>query len=450
MRSLRSRLLVAATLVLAGFLGATGAALFSAFRDSAETAMRDRLEGYAYALLAAADEDSVGRLQMPQALPDRRFLTPDSGLYALVTGTDGRYLWHSPSLAGQPADFLRVQSPGQRQFHDQTLGDARLLVLNFGISWEDYQGQPLEYTLAVAVDTAPLLDEVEGFRVSLWTWLGGLALILLIAQGGILRWGLRPLQVVCDDLKRIETGMADRLEGGYPLELQGLAGALNTLIASSRANQQRYRNSLDDLAHSMKTPLAILRNAADQRDDPQSFRDTVQEQVSRMDEIVQHQLRRAAASGPTTLGRALDAPAVARRLANSLNKVYQDKPIRVQLVLRPDSRFFGDEADLMELLGNLMDNAYKYGRTQVRVRMAPLPGVPRPGLAIQVEDDGPGIAPERVDEVMQRGRRMDQSIPGQGIGLSMVQEILEVYGGEIQIKASALGGACVQIRFPRD
>lgn len=448
MRSLQGRLLVAATLVLAGFLGATGAALFSAFRESAETALRDRLEGYAYALLAAADEDSVGRLRLPQALPDRRFSTLDSGFYAVVESGNRQYRWHSPSLTGRPADFLRHQTPGQRQFHTQTTGDARLLALNLGISWEDYQGQQQEYTLSVAVDTAPLLREAEGFRTTLWTWLGSLALILLVAQGGIVRWGLKPLRVVCEDLGRIEAGLADRLEGHYPIELQGLTGGLNALIGSARANQQRYRNSLGDLAHSMKTPLAILRNAADHVGDEDTFRVTVQEQVTRMDEIVQHQLRRAAASGHTALGRALDAPWVVRRLADSLGKVYRDKMISVTFALRPDSRFFGDEADLMEVLGNLMDNAFKYGRTQVRISMAPLPGAPRPGLDIWVEDDGPGIAPALAGEVMQRGRRMDQSVPGQGIGLSMTREILEVYGGQIRILESDLGGALLQVRFP--
>jgi two-component system sensor histidine kinase PhoQ len=167
-----------------------------------------------------------------------------------------------------------------------------------------------------------------------------------------------------------------------------------------------------------------------------------------MDQIVQHQLRRAAASGRTALGRALEVPSLVERLARSLAKVYRDKGIAFDLAARPDSRFFGDEADLMEVLGNLMDNACKYGQRRVRVTTVPYQDGPRPGLELRVEDDGIGIPQEQGDEVMQRGWRRDQSVPDQGLGLSVVREILGVYGGDIHIQTSDLGGACVRVRFP--
>jgi two-component system sensor histidine kinase PhoQ len=447
--SLHGRLLLAATLTLTGFLGATGAALYNAFRDSAEAGLRERLLGYAYALLAAADEDRDGRLLLPRALPDPRFSNPESGVYALVRSTDGRFAWRSPSLTGRDGDFLRPQPPGTQAYHDQTLGELQVQVINFGIAWEDYLGSARHYTLAVASDTAPLLAEVAGFRSALWTWLGGLALALLLAQALILRWGLAPLRRVAADLRRIEAGRADRLEGAYPRELRGLTASLNALIASSQASQQRYRNSLGDLAHSLKTPLAILRNAAD-GDPPRDFRATVSEQVQRMDGIVQHQLRRAAAAGPGGLGRALPVAPQAERLARSLAKVYRDKALSLEQALDPGARFFGDEGDLLEVLGNLMDNACKYGRSRLRITAAPLaaPGSGRAGLLLRVEDDGPGIDPARAPEVLQRGRRMDQSMPGQGLGLSVAADIVAVYGGQIGIGSSALGGAALEVRFP--
>jgi two-component system sensor histidine kinase PhoQ len=449
MRSLHGRLLVAATLALAGFLGATGAALHQAFRDSAETALRERLQGQVYALLGAADEDPDGRMLLPMALPDPRFSNTDSGLYALVQDEGGGFHWRSPSLTGQAGGFLRRKAPGERGYHRLQVGGRDLLAINFGIAWEDYLGEEQHYTFAVAMDRAPLLREIEGFRTTLWSWLGGLALILLLVQGAILRWGLKPLREVADDLRRIEAGEADRLAGDYPLELRGLTGNLNALIAGARANQQRYRNTLDDLAHSMKTPLAILRNAADEQDGCGAFDATVQEQVQRMDAIVQHQLRRAAASGRSTLGRALEVAPLVERLARSLGKVYREKALRMDLAPAPESRFFGDEADLMEVLGNILENACKYGRGRVRVSAESVAAAgPRPGLEIRVEDDGPGIEPERAQEALQRGRRMDQSVPGQGIGLSVAAEIVAVYGGRIEIGRSGLGGAEIVIRFP--
>jgi two-component system sensor histidine kinase PhoQ len=450
MRSLHGRLLVAATLAMAGFLGATGAALYNAFRDSAEAGQRERLLGHVYALLSAADEDAEGRLLLPRALPDPRLNNPDSGLFALVRSEDLEFLWRSSSLTGLQGDFLKPQQPGQQAFHRQKLGGLEVLVINFGIAWEDYLGRDRRYTLAVAMDTAPLLAEVAGFRTALWSWLGGLALILLLVQGATLRWGLQPLRRVADDLRRIEAGQADSLEGDYPLELKGLTGNLNALIASTRANQQRYRNSLDDLAHSMKTPLAILRNAADEEGSEEAFRAAVQEQVERMDDIVQHQLRRAAASGRSTLGRSVAVGTQVERLARSLKKVYREKMVASELRLDPEGRFFGDQGDLMEVLGNLMENAFKYCRGRVRVSVVPLParGAPRPGVEIRVEDDGPGIDASRAAEVMQRGRRMDQSVPGQGIGLSVAAEIAAVYAGRIDIDHSPLGGAALVVRFP--
>ncbi len=448
MRSLHGRLLIAASLVLVGFLGATGAALFKAFRDSAETAFRERLQGYVYALLAAADEDGGGRMQLPQELPDPHFSNLDSGYYAQVMGEEGNFRWRSPSLAGEDRDFLRPQAPGQRQFHQQSAGHETLSVINLGISWEDFQGQDQEYTLAVAISTTALSREVEGFRTALWEWLGGLALMLLLAQGAILRWGLQPLRGVCDDLRRIEEGVANRLEGRYPQELEGLTSGLNALITSSQASQQRYRNSLGDLAHSLKTPLAILRQTADEGRDPDLLRITVEEQVRRMDEIVQHQLRRAAAAGQVALGRSLDVAPLVEKLARSLDKVYREKAMAVDLVLQGDARFFGDQADLLEILGNLMDNAYKYGTRRVRVTSERLADGPRPGLVLRVEDDGPGVPPDQVHQVAQRGWRFDQSLPGQGLGLSLVGEIVAVYGGQMGVGVSELGGAAFWVRFP--
>jgi two-component system sensor histidine kinase PhoQ len=450
MQSLQARLLVAATLVLAGFLGAAAVALHQAFRESAEQGMRERLQAHVYALLAAADEDAQGRMLLPEAPPDPRFSNVHSGLYALVRNDTGSFLWRSPSLAGHDWAFLHLQPIGEHAFA-QYRGDGReLSVINFGIAWEDYLGQEQRYTFAVATDTEPLLKEIQGFRNTLGWWLGGLALMLLAAQGWILRWGLRPLRNVAEDLRLIEEGESDRLNGVYPLELRGLTGNLNTLIASTRANQQRYRNSLGDLAHSMKTPLAILRNAADEVAADSAFGATVREQVARMDNIVQHQLRRAAASGSSTLGRAVDVAAVTARLARSLAKVYRDKPMAVELALAADSRFFGDEADLMEVLGNVLENAFKYGKSRVRVNSETLcsEATARPGLRVRIGDDGSGIAPEQVSTVMQRGRRMDQSQSGQGLGLSVAAEIVAVYGGRIAITLSALGGAEIDIQFP--
>ncbi len=448
MRSLHGRLLVAATLVLAAFLGATALALDEAFQERTERAMRERLLADVYALLAAADEDEAGRILLPADLPDPRFANPGSGLYALVESDDGEFRWRSPSLTGQTPAFLHPQPPGQKSFSRERLGDTGIQVLNFGVAWEDNFGQEQRLTFAIGSDSAPLSAEIEAFRHTLWLWLGGAAAVLLLMQGLILRWGLRPLRSLAEDLRRIETGTLERLGGRYPAELGPLTRDLNALIANSRANQQRYRNALDDLAHSLKTPLAILGTATGETLGAAELRAQVREQVAQMDEIVQHQLRRAAAAGRVTLGQVTEVGPLAEQLVRSLRKVYRDRSLEIRAEVAPQARFFGDRADLLELLGNLLDNACKYGKGRVQLSARLLQeGAPRPGLLLEVEDDGPGIPPEAVARALGRGQRLDTSLPGQGLGLAMAREIVAVYGGELSIGRGALGGAQIQVRF---
>ncbi|MEN8106593.1 MAG: ATP-binding protein [Pseudomonadota bacterium] len=446
MRSLHSRLLLAASLVLAGFLGATGLALDKAFRVSAEAAMQDRLQSHIYALLAAADEDDNGRMTPPQELPEPRFSKPDSGLYAVITSGNGKPLWHSTSLTGRNINVTEQQMPGKRHFSRLARSGMQLYALALGVAWEDDAGTEALYTFTVAEDTTVFQTEIDSFRSTLWRWLGGMALVLLLAQGVILRWGLRPLRTVSNDLQQIEKGRADRLDGHYPRELTGLTSSLNSLIEHSKAVQIRYRNSLDDLAHSLKTPLAILQSSPpDSSRNPDTSHALVREQVERMDEIISHQLQRAAVSGRTTLAKPVSVGKVVERLVRSLDKVYREKQLTVNLELDPSASFTGDEADLTEVLGNLLENAYKYCHRAVRVCVRTGPHTD--GVEISIEDDGPGIAADQVDTVLQRGKRMDESIPGQGLGLSMASEIITVYGGQLAFAVSPLGGTLLRVSF---
>jgi len=446
MHSLHSRLLLAASLVLAGFIGATGLALDNAFRVSTQAAMQDRLQSHIYALLAAADEDKDGHMLPPRELPEPRFSEPDSGLYAVITDHDNQPLWRSASLTGRDIDVSEPQLPGSSHFSQLVSSDMQLYVFTFGVAWEDYAGAEALYTFTVAEDTTVLQTEIDSFRSTLWGWLGGMALVLLLAQGIILRWGLRPLRTVTADLQQIEKGRTERLEGHYPKELTGLTSSLNSLIEHSKAVQVRYRNSLDDLAHNLKTPLAILQSShGDKRDDAEDIHVLVSEQVERMDDIISHQLQRAAVSGRITLARPVPVDNVVERLVRSLDKVYREKQVAVKLELDPAATFTGDEADLTEILGNLLENAYKYCSRAVRVRVKSDPH--GAGVEISIEDDGPGIAADQVDTVLQRGKRMDESTPGQGLGLSMANEIIDVYGGELTFAASPLGGSLLRVSF---
>jgi two-component system sensor histidine kinase PhoQ len=218
---------------------------------------------------------------------------------------------------------------------------------------------------------------------------------------------------------------------------------MNALLRSDRERLLRYRNTLGNLAHSLKTPLAVARSLATT---PQ-----LQEQITRMDDIVGYQLKRAAMSGGAGLGSApIEVAGVIESLRVTLQKVYADKGIDIQLQVDANARYIGDQGDLLEIAGNILDNACKWCRTQVLLTAAPLitPGTRREGLILIIEDDGPGIAIEKREHVLKRGARLDERVSGQGIGLSVVQEVAQLSGGSVNIDTSSLGGAKITVRLP--
>lgn len=448
MLSLNARLTLSASLVLVAFLGLTGLALERAFRQAGLAAVQDRLQGQVYTLLAAAELAADGTLIMPRALPDTRLSSADAGLYARVIDERGDILWRSPSLLGRRIDFPSTTADGVAAFTPVVAADRRRLYgLSFAVHWEIEPGGGRRLTFQVAESGAILARQLERFQRSLWGWLGAAAMALLLVQGLVLRFGLAPLRRVASELADIESGSRGRLSGDYPRELGALTERLNGFIASGQARLERSRNALAELAHSLKTPLAVLRGLLDEHTDPAVLRATLNEQTESMHRTIDYQLQRAATSGPTPLAPPVDIAPLARRLRDSLAKVYASKALHVDLDIVSGAGFHGDEGDLMEVLGNLLDNACKWARHRVRLRVASAEG--RTALVLEVEDDGPGIPADRADAVLDRGVRADASTPGYGIGLAMVRDIVvDAYGGEVRIVAGDLGGARVVVRIP--
>jgi len=451
-RSLNARLLAAATVVVAGFLSLTGLALDEAFRESALTAMRDRLQAQVYMLLSAASFDKPDRRVMPATLPDPRLSTPGSGFYAQLSRDDGTPVWRSSSMLGITLSPVPKTEPGKPVFYTTGSEEAGQFGVALKVRWENGRGETRNYIVQVVETAATYEDQLRSFRHSLRSWLATAAAVLLLMQAAILRWALRPLRQVAEEVTRVENGKQEAIRGNYPTELGGLVANLNALIHSSAAHLERYRRSLGDLAHSFKTPLAVLRGAAEGESPPEELRQTLKEQVRRLDRTVAYQLQRAAASG----GRALKAPLPVAPLLNkvlqSLAKVYADKHLQLENRMERPVEFFGDESDLLEIIGNLADNACKWARKRVciTVRAAGGDSATRPGLVIEVEDDGPGIPPQEWQRIFERGYRADTAVEGHGIGLAIVRDLVdEVYHGRLEVTGSSLGGACVraQLRF---
>ena len=451
MLTLNARVTLAASIVLVGFLGLTGLALERAFGDAGLTAVRDRLQGQIYALLAAAEVDDQGRLLIPRAHPEARLSTVGSGLYARVADTAGNEAWRSPSLLGFDIAFPATQAPGVASFAAVTASDdTPLYALSFSVHWELNPSTSRELTFQVAETQAILAAQLSRFRRSLWGWLAAAAVALLVVQGLVLRFGLAPLRRVTREIAEIQSGHRRRLSGPQPRELRPLTENLNELIESGQARLERYRHTLAELAHSLKTPLAVIGSLLDGGGRDQDLRHGVREQTERMRRTVEYQLQRAAASGRTPLAPAVDIAPVANKLKESLLKVYADKGLRVDICVQAKDGFCGDEGDLMEILGNLLDNGCKWAAGRVRLLVAREPGGGEgPVLLLAVEDDGPGVPADKLDAIVARGVRADPDTPGHGIGLAVVHDLVSgIYAGELEVGTSDLGGARVAVRVP--
>jgi two-component system, OmpR family, sensor histidine kinase PhoQ len=457
-RSLQTRVTAVAALVLVVFVALASLALEQAFQASARAAREERLLGQIYLLMAAADTQS-GALVLPLDLAESRFSLPGSGLYGQVSDSGGRPVWRSISALGQGVPFDTGLAPGERRFQESVDKSGRpYFVEGFGVTWT-IGPSPRGYTFSVAEDLTEYGRELSRFRASLAGWLGGLSLILLVALLAALRWGLAPLRRVADEVAAVEAGTQERLRGRYPRELRALTDNLNALLAHESARQTRLGNALADLAHSLKTPLAVMRGALGETrhqtrisatggpDDPvavQALRDgRLAEQLSRMEEIVTYQLERARPRPMAALAPPLPVDQALERLLDTLAKLHADRHVSATLDLESQLVFRGIEGDLLEVLGNLLDNAYKWCRTRIAVRGRREHGF----LVLCVEDDGPGIPLERVREIGERGTRADLATPGHGIGLAVVREICSAYGGGLDIGSSALGGALVRARL---
>jgi two-component system, OmpR family, sensor histidine kinase PhoQ len=436
--SIRTRLVLGAALVLVAFVAVAGIAVQRAHADSVRTAHYARLQGTIYLLLAGAELEASGALTMPASFAEPRLTLPGSGLYASILNVNRKEDWRSGSTVGFNPPFQRNAAVGEWRF-DTVQGAGRaFLAATYGVRWA---GAAVEAPLVLSVleDKAPFDRELHVFERTLWSWLGGAGLLLLLSQTLLLQWALSPLHEVAHEISRIENGEQTEVQGYYPREIRAMTGNLNTLIKQERVRQTRYKEALSYLAHSLKTPLAVLRTALAE---PAQLPAAVAQQVSRMDEIVQHQLTRAAASGAARFAPYLPLAPILNRIRDSLVKVYADKGLEFTIACHPDLSWRIDEGDAFEMLGNVMDNAAKWAKRRVAVR------VERDGarLSIRVEDDGPGFSD--IESILQLHVRADEKVPGHGVGLAVVNDLVASHEGELKLTRGALGGARVDIVLP--
>ena len=454
MKSLRARLLLTlGSLLLLAVLAALVAMDFR-FQELSRAARREVLQALNLAVLGVVDEDPEGRLRPTSALAEPRLETPRSGLYALIRPRFDAPSWRSGSLTSTGVLLDLDAAPGRRQLSVVRQPDGtRLLAFAQGVSWSTLNGQRRDYVFIMAEDQAPYARQLHDLRGQFL--LGG-ALMLLVATlviataVGIV---LHPLRRMERQIAEVEVGERARLEGDWPRELRGVGKNLNALLQAERERAERYRQTLGNLAHSLKTPLSVLRTILPQ---PVPTASEVAEQVERMQDIVQHQLRRAS-TGSLSPGVAwTPVLSVLDDVLSALRKVYAERLLQLEVTgpdgSAPDATLTCpmDRGDLLELVGNLADNACKFARRRVEITLLPWVqvGWRRPGFELRVDDDGPGVAMAQREHVLERGTRLDERVPGQGIGLSMVAGIVAGQSGQVEVTSSPLGGARFIVRLP--
>jgi two-component system sensor histidine kinase PhoQ len=445
--SLSARLLLSVSLLLVFFFGVTIVVLNSAFREAGEQAQEDILDGQLMALIAAAEPNDRGELEMPTDLSEPRFSNLGSGLYGALSDESDFPVWTSRSALGFSVPYGPPPAPGTRIFSHVELDDGTpLMALSLHVQWELASGDLKPYTFSVAQSLDSFNAQIAAFRRQLFTWFAAVAAIMLFSISLVMRGLLRPLRKIESEISDVEGGQRQSLSDDYPDELSSVARNMNLLIGSERGRSDRYRHTLDNLAHSLKTPLAAIRAVlTEQRSD--KVTEKIETQIERMNDIVRYQLRKPAEESKSFGMVAVSIDKELGKLIDGLHKVYTEKNPTIDVDVTEGILFRGETGDFLELAGNLLDNACKLCKSSVKLTIRPPAGkgVGSGGMRIVVEDDGPGIPEDAREALLQRGMRLDENAPGQGIGLAVVTDIAASYGGNVKISDSSLGGAKIAV-----
>lgn len=438
--SIHTRILLSAFIILALFLSLTGIVLDKAFRNNVENAQRENLRTQVYTLLATAELGADEQLHLPDEITEPRLNIAESTLHARVVTPQQQVIWQSKSMINTRIAYPTSINLGEFVFTVNTDSNKTYTILSFATLWVTDKGEQ-QYIFQVAENQKVLDQQIRVFRRNLWGWLAGVGLLLIVVQAFILRWGLTPLRHVADDLLQIEQGKAQRLSGNYPKEITPLTNNLNQLIESSQQQLTRYRDALGNMAHSLKTPIAVLRGIFDASNMEQKA--TAEEQIQTINNIVDYQLQRAAAAGQRgTHSQTLLQPVV-EKINNSLQKVFHEKQVHVEMNIPAGLTVKMDEGDLYEILGNLFENAYKWCGNTIHFSVIKH----NRKIEIIIEDDGPGIEKDQRKRILLRGQRADQNTPGHGLGMAMIHDMLLLYKGSMRITESNLGGAKIVIEI---
>ncbi len=452
--SLALRLFLSATAWAVVILVITGIVLSSLYRQAVERAFDRRLGVYLRTLVADVAAPEEGGEKFPQSLGEPLFELPLSGWYWQVTRLDAtkkdirasRSLWDGglPQLQTQG---VPATATGSREGYVYGPEEQRLRLLERNIDL----GEDGHFLVSVAGDAAEIVEETRSFDQALLLTFTVLAAVLLLTTMFQVRFGLAPLKRISESLASIRSGQAERLEGKFPEEIAPLARETNALIEANKEIVERARTHVGNLAHALKTPISVMVNEAGARGSD-LFAQKVLEQADIMrDQVARHLERARLAARLTTVGSITEVAPVVVALARTMEKIHRDKNIAVDVKADETVRFRGERPDLEEMIGNLVDNACKWAGSRVSVEAGverPDPASERQIVRIVVDDDGRGLSPSEREQVAKRGRRLDETKPGSGLGLSIVVELSALYGGNLTLGSAPAGGLRAELVLP--
>ena len=450
--SLALRLFLSATAWAVVILLITGVVLSSLYQQGVERAFDRRLGVYLRTLVADVASPDEANEKNPPPLGEPLFELPLSGWYWQITRLDpgkpelraSRSLWDGglPHLenSGVPAS-----GNGSREGYVAGPEDQHLRLVERNIDLGD-EGH---YLVAVAGDAAEIADETRSFDQALIITFSILAAVLLVTTMFQVRFGLAPLKRISDSLAAIRSGSAERLAGEFPEEIAPLARETNALIDANKEIVERARTHVGNLAHALKTPLSVMQNEAAARgSDPFALKVLEQADIMR-DQVARHLERARLAARLTVVGSVTDVMPVVTALARTMEKIHRDRNIAIEVHADDKARFRGEQPDLEEMIGNLVDNACKWASSRVTIEV----GCERAGsggqvVRIVVDDDGRGLSPSEREQVAKRGRRLDETKPGSGLGLSIVVDLAALYGGGLTLGTAPNGGLRAELVLP--
>lgn len=435
--SLKQRFINRSAITLIALMSLSAIVVYVNFTKQVTQDAQEKLKLHIYNILSVAElyKESIS---LPTLLYHPDFNTADSGLWAEVLDVDSNAVWQSLSL---DQSILNVELPinaGEWQAGQVESEDNKYLTVSYKVDWKD-NGK--EHVFYLVIGELKNKNTTELRRLTFWLVIGfgGITTLLLIGQYLVLIQAFQPINQIAKEINELEDGQRDQLTEHYPVELKGVERNLNALIAKERKQRERYRESMANLAHSLKTPMTIISNEI--QGYPENK--TLNTAISNVNGSIEYQLRRAVISGHTVLTSGVNVSSVVDLVVEAVATMYQRGYIQVDKEIDPSAVFYGDENDLMEVLGNLIDNAFKHARSKIMIRVL----LAVRAIEILVEDDGPGLSDEDREKVFRRGERLDQRMPGQGLGLSIVYDIVASYDGTISVSGSNLGGACFTITF---